>query len=75
MQATASGAGLCVLPCFLADPDPRLVRVLPAEVRIVRTFWMIVHSDLRDLARIQVTRDFIAEEVARAVDRFLPEAG
>ena len=73
LQATAAGAGLCVLPCFLADPDARLVRVLPAEVRITRTFWMIVHSDLRDLARIQVTRAFIAEEVARAVDRFLPK--
>ena len=35
MQATAAGAGLCVLPCFLADPDQRLVRVLPKEVRLL----------------------------------------
>jgi DNA-binding transcriptional LysR family regulator len=72
MQATAAGAGLCVLPCFLADPDERLVRVLPKEVRLTRTFWMIVHADMRDLARIRVTADFIAEEVRRAADRFLP---
>jgi DNA-binding transcriptional LysR family regulator len=72
MQATAAGAGLCVLPCFLADPDERLIRVLPKEVRLTRTFWMIVHADMRDLARIRVTGDFIAGEVRRAAGRFLP---
>jgi DNA-binding transcriptional LysR family regulator len=71
-QATAAGAGLCVLPCFIADSDPRLVRVLPDEVVFTRTFWMIVHSDMRDIARIQVTTDFIAEEIRRSRDRFLP---
>src|SRR5262249_18490819 len=33
-QATAAGAGLCVLPCFMADPDARLVRVLPNAIRL-----------------------------------------
>jgi len=73
LQATAAGAGLCVLPCFLADGDPRLARVLPRQVRLIRTFWMIVHSDLRDLARIRTTCDFIAEEVSRSSARFLPD--
>jgi DNA-binding transcriptional LysR family regulator len=72
LQAAAAGAGLCVLPCFLAATDDRLVRVLPAQIRLIRTFWMIVHTDMRDLARIRVTADFIAEEVGRATDRFLP---
>jgi DNA-binding transcriptional LysR family regulator len=73
LQATAAGAGLCVLPCFLANADSRLVRVLPGEVRLIRTFWMIVHADMRDLARIQVTCDFIAEAVRLAADFFLPD--
>lgn len=73
-QATAAGAGLCILPCFLADPDARLIRILPDSVSLIRTFWMIVHSDLRDLARIQVTLEFIAGEARRDVDRFLPPA-
>lgn len=75
LQATAAGAGLCVLPCFLGNADSRLIRVLPAEVRLTRTFWMIVHADMRDLARIQVTCDFIAEEIRLASDFFLPGAG
>ncbi len=72
MQATATGAGLCVLPCFLADGDPRFLRLLPQEVRLRRTFWMIVHSDMRDLARIRVTSDFIARLARRQAQRFLP---
>ncbi|CAH2602481.1 LysR family transcriptional regulator [Rhodovastum atsumiense] len=75
MQATRAGAGLCVLPCFLADGEDDLVRVLPDEVRLLRTFWMMIHGDMRDLARIQVTATFIAEEVRRASARFLPRAG
>ncbi len=71
-QACASGAGLCILPCFLADPDARLVRVLPEAVNLTRSFWMIVHSDMRDLARIRVTGDFIAEATHKAAGRFLP---
>lgn len=71
-HATAAGAGLCVLPCFMADGDERLVRVLPDEVLLRRTLWMIVHSDMRETARIQVTCDFLAEEVRRLRDRFLP---
>lgn len=72
MQATAAGAGICVLPCFLADPDGRLVRLLPQEVRLIRTFWMIVHSDTRGLARVKATTDFIADAVRAAGDLFLP---
>ncbi|HYP63765.1 MAG TPA: LysR family transcriptional regulator [Acidocella sp.] len=70
--ACAAGMGLCILPCFLADGDARLMRVLPEQVDMTRSFWMVVHSDLRDLARIRVTGDFIAEAVHRAAGRFLP---
>lgn len=72
LQATASGAGLCVLPRFLADRDERLMRVLPDEASFRRTLWMIVHSDMRDIARIQVTSEFIVEEVRRTRDRYVP---
>jgi DNA-binding transcriptional LysR family regulator len=71
-QAAAAGVGLCVLPCFIGDSDSRLVRVLPKQIAFTRTYWMIVHSDMRDIARIKVTCDFIAEEVRRARGRFMP---
>ncbi|MGY4225134.1 DNA-binding transcriptional LysR family regulator [Bradyrhizobium sp. USDA 4503] len=71
-QATAAGAGLCVLPCFIANSDERLVRVLPKEVSFSRTLWMLVHSDIRDTARIRLTCNFIVDVVRRSRDRFLP---
>lgn len=61
-----------MLPCFCADDDSRLVRLLPEKVRLLRMFWMIVHSDMRDLARIRATMDFIADAVREAGHLFLP---
>jgi len=71
LHATVAGVGLCVLPCFMVDTDERLVRVLPNEVLLRRSLWMVVHSEMRDTARIKVTCEFIAEEIRRSRDRFL----
>jgi DNA-binding transcriptional LysR family regulator len=71
-QATLAGAGICVLPHFLAAQEPRLVPVLPAEVAIVRSFWLIVHADLKDVARVRATMDFLVREVRAARALFMP---
>lgn len=63
LRATLAGAGLCVLPAFLAAGDKRLVRVLPREVLLTRSLWMIVHQDLADLARVKAVVRFIREAV------------
>jgi len=73
LNATRAGAGVCVLPYFITAGMPDLVPVLPAEVRIERTFWLITHADLAGMLRIRVTSDFIAEEVQKARALFLPE--
>jgi len=40
--------------CALHGADyPQLVPVLPEEVSITRTFWMLMHADSKDLARIR----------------------
>ncbi|TKT69937.1 LysR family transcriptional regulator [Afipia massiliensis] len=73
LNSTIAGAGLCVLPCFIAQTEPELVRVLPS-FRLIRTFWLLLHSDLRNIARIRVTADFIAEQAAQAQPLFLPKS-
>lgn len=73
LNSTIAGAGLCVLPCFIAQTEPELVRVLPS-FRLIRTFWLLLHSDLRNIARIRVTADFIAEQAAQAQALFLPKS-
>lgn len=70
IEATIAGAGICVLPLFLARQHPDLVCILPGEFELTRTFWLVVHSDMRNLARVRVASDFIAQEVANAADWF-----
>ena len=71
MQATISGAGICVLPGFIADNDPKLIAVLPAEISIKRSLYLVVHADLRDLARVKATSDFIVKQVRKAQSLFI----
>lgn len=71
LNSTIAGAGLCVLPCFIANDEPKLVRVLPT-FRLIRSFWLLIHSDLRGIARVRVTADFIAEKASQAQSLFLP---
>jgi DNA-binding transcriptional LysR family regulator len=54
-----------VLPHFMASAHPELVAVLPDEVSISRTFWLLMHADSKDLARIRAVADYIYETVER----------
>lgn len=72
MEATVAAAGVCVLPHFMASRRAELVPVLP-EVQLTRTFWLIVHAELKDVARVRATVDFLVREVKSARSLFLPE--
>ncbi len=58
-QATAAGAGIAVLPAFIADRDTALRRVLPATAHFTRTFWMSMPVETRQLGRMRVVWDFL----------------
>lgn len=64
-QAVRAGLGRTVLPDFMAGPDPRLVRLSDGSV-LTREVWLLVHPELRPLARISVTVDWLVEIVATA---------
>lgn len=70
MRATVAGAGICVLPDFMAAQEPALVRVLPDQVSLERAFWLVVHADLKDVARVRAVVEFIVRE-ARLARAFL----
>jgi molybdate transport repressor ModE-like protein len=71
MKAAVSGAGLCMLPAFIAGNHAQLQPVLAQELAVRRTFWLTVHADLRDLARVRETASFIEAEVRAAREMFL----
>jgi DNA-binding transcriptional LysR family regulator len=54
-EIIASGAGIGVLPCFMADG---LTRLLP-EVLITRAFWLGIHRDVAGTARARAVRTWI----------------
>ncbi|WP_137885698.1 LysR family transcriptional regulator [Pseudomonas sp. 2FE] len=60
-QATAAGAGIAILPSFSADADPRLKRVLGEQIEFTRTFWMLMPIELKDIARMKTTWNFLRE--------------
>lgn len=71
-NAILAGQGLGILPRFMAGGDARLTRVLPRTVSLIRTYWLTIHEDIAELARIRVTADFIAAEVRANRRLFLP---
>ena len=63
-QMACSDCGIAMLPRFVGEPEPSLVRVLPAEVCITRTFWLAIHEDISEHARIKAVTDFLVDLVA-----------
>ncbi|TCO79714.1 LysR family transcriptional regulator [Plasticicumulans lactativorans] len=59
--AAASGLGIALLPNRVAGVWPGLVQVLPGHGPEPRDAWVVVHKDLRYVARIRVVKEFIAE--------------
>ena len=45
VEATRAGAGLGLLPCFMADRHNDLVRVLPEAVGIQLTYWLVTRAE------------------------------
>lgn len=71
MEATLSGYGLCVLPAFMAARHPDLVRVLPQDICLRRSYSLVTHADVAETARVRAARTFIREEVEAASSLFL----
>jgi DNA-binding transcriptional LysR family regulator len=62
LEAVRSGAGIAILHDYAAHSDPELQIVLPS-VRFDRTYWIVTHMDLQDIARVRAAIDHIVEAV------------
>jgi len=60
-QAVRTGAGLAVLPCHLADPDPLLRRIGGIIPDVFADQWLLVHRDLRALPRVRAVMDAVID--------------
>ena len=71
MEAARSGHGLCVLPRFIAIRYKELVPVLPAELFLRRSYWLVSHADTAETARVRAAVKFIRDETVAARDLFM----
>ncbi|WP_158243144.1 LysR family transcriptional regulator [Acidimangrovimonas sediminis] len=76
LDAVIGGAGLGVLPCFMAREAP-VVPVLPEAVAFTRDYWLLYSEDDREIARIRRVAGFIREatQARQAIFRFDARAG
>ena len=72
MRMIASGAGLGVLPHFLARLDPSIVPVLP-EISVRRSFWLVAHAETSEFPQVRAMRDWLQATVVAERALFLPE--
>lgn len=64
-SAARHGAGLAILPCFMASGCKDLVGVLNDKVEIHRQFWIVSRQEQRQLARIRLLWEFLRDAAER----------
>ena len=63
IEAVKAGIGIAQLPCLLGDAEPQLKRISSIDKKHIFDVWMLIHSNLRHIARFRVFLDFFAEEL------------
>lgn len=69
--AARGGIGMALLPCYLGDGEPGLVRALAAPLpEVAGELWIVTHSDLKGTARVRAFFDVVGDGLARERDLF-----
>jgi DNA-binding transcriptional LysR family regulator len=61
------GCGLCILPDFVAREHAELAVVLPEDIRLMRSFYLVRHQDDARVARINRMADVVVEHMRAAL--------
>ncbi|MDP2698214.1 LysR family transcriptional regulator [Thalassospira sp.] len=65
VAAARSGLGIALLPCYIGDADPLLMKFDARENFPAREIWMLVHADLRHAPRVRKGMDFLIKTIGR----------
>ena len=60
-ELVAAGAGLTVMPCFVGDTDPRLVRVANRIAELETDQWLVCHNEERHSREVRTVLDRMAK--------------
>jgi DNA-binding transcriptional LysR family regulator len=65
LAGVRSGMGLTILPVFLADHEPDLIRCIPPKADDTTGLWLLTHERLRHVPRVRIVLDFLAGALTR----------
>jgi DNA-binding transcriptional LysR family regulator len=63
VEATRAAAGIGLLPCFMADRHDDLVRMLPDEVAIQLTYWLVTRPETLRRPEVAAVVDAIRDRM------------
>ena len=66
-----AGLGMAIMPVFGLHKFPELTRVPGTLVVQDRSLWLLMHSELRDTARVRAVVDFLAARISGLKGKFL----
>lgn len=61
VSAVREGLGIAMMPCFIADQDPSLIRVPDDRSEDAYELWMFTHQDLRHSSKVKAFMDAMVE--------------
>jgi DNA-binding transcriptional LysR family regulator len=72
LEFVCAGSGLCVLPSFVARSRPDLVPILPDQVSLQRTYWLVKPLPKEAALGVHLASDFITKAAEQERNIFLP---
>lgn len=76
LTAAKAGIGLALLPCYLGDGDPGVVRALRHPIgALTGELWIVTHADLKGTARVRAFFELVGNGLAGERDLFEGRAG
>jgi DNA-binding transcriptional LysR family regulator len=72
VEMVRSGAAIGMLPVFMSDRQSELRPILD-EARILRSYWLTVHEDLRGVERIRLISEALVQMTRQDRSLFLPD--
>jgi DNA-binding transcriptional LysR family regulator len=64
IAAVRQGLGMTVLPCFVGDADPLLVRVPGTDLHRHGTLWLLTQGETRKTKRVRLFTEFVSRRLA-----------
>ena len=65
--AVRQGLGMTMLPCFVGDAEPLLVRVPGIDLRMHGTLWLLTQGEARKTKRVRLFTEFMSRKLATHV--------